>query len=223
MSALKGEKGIAARRKLKDKCSKGNPCSFRHDECNRGKRTQSSSPAPRPQTQNVGKTFSIKKSPKSQRLQSFRTKIFKKKKKTRRNDLSGNCKNQSCDYWHPPACQNRKYESGCKFGDKCTFKHKEVENRPTKKPKKKGGKRSVGILKNSKQIGCFRMSSRGNTSPLYVTARNFWDRRAACNFQKGPSRHLKNRASKGPSQDVTKHSEPHEPGPMLQKSEDSSQ
>ena len=36
--------------KPKGQCTKGNACSFRHDENKRGQVTQSSSPAPKPQT-----------------------------------------------------------------------------------------------------------------------------------------------------------------------------
>ena len=42
--------------KAKGQCTKGNACSFRHHEKKRGKATQSSSPAPNPQTQNDGKS-----------------------------------------------------------------------------------------------------------------------------------------------------------------------
>ena len=41
-----------------------------------------------------------------------------------------------------------------KFGEKCTFKHKEVDSQPNKKPKKRGGKGSVALLKKSKQLAC---------------------------------------------------------------------
>ena len=40
--------------KAKEQCSKGDTCSFRHDESQRGNVTQSSSPALRSQTQNDG-------------------------------------------------------------------------------------------------------------------------------------------------------------------------
>ena len=35
--------------------------------------------------------------------------------------------NPSCDYWHPAVCQNYISESGCKFGEKCVFRHTEVD------------------------------------------------------------------------------------------------
>ena len=46
-------------------------------------------------------------------------------RKPLRNHLSGSCTIPSCDYWHPPACQNYKSESGCKFGEKCTIRQQE--------------------------------------------------------------------------------------------------
>ena len=60
----------------------------------------------------------------------------------------------SSDYWHPPVCQNYKPESGCKFGERWKFRHKEVDSQPNKKPKKNAGKVSVASLKNSTQLGC---------------------------------------------------------------------
>ena len=62
-------------RKAKGQCSKGDACSFRYDDSKRGKKTQSSSPAPRPQTQDDGKTFEREV---FQRQQSF----WKEKRKS---------------------------------------------------------------------------------------------------------------------------------------------
>ena len=44
-------------------CSKGDACSFRNDDSKRGKKTPSSSLAPRPHTQNDGSKLSKGKSP----------------------------------------------------------------------------------------------------------------------------------------------------------------
>ena len=54
----------------------------------------------------------------------------------------------------PPVCQHHKTDSGCKFGDKCVFRHTEDDSQPSKKQKKSGGKEFVALLKNSKQLGC---------------------------------------------------------------------
>ena len=104
-----------------------------------------------------------------------------------KDDISGKCTNPSCDFWHPYV-KNYKTQSGCRFGEKC--KHREVDSQPNKKPKKTGGK-------NSKQEG----------------RQNSWDQSSSCNSQKEPSRHMKIRERKGPSQGVTQRSDPHERSP----------
>ena len=58
-----------------------------------------------------------------------------------------------CDYWHPHECQFHKSESGCEFGDKCSFAHRQVEGQPSKKPKKDGDKSAAAIMKDSTMIG----------------------------------------------------------------------
>ena len=78
----------------------------------------------------------------------------KKGQRACKNYLEGTCTNPSCDYWHPPVCQNYKTESGCNFGDKCPSRHTEVDRQPSKKSKKSGGKRSVASLTESKHLGC---------------------------------------------------------------------
>ena len=53
-----------------------------------------------------------------------------------KDNLKGICTNPPCDYWHPPECQFYKSKSGCKFSDKCTSMHRQVEDQPRKKPDK---------------------------------------------------------------------------------------
>ena len=53
------------------------------------------------------------------------------------------CDNPSCNYWHPPLCQNHESETGCKYGNKRYFRHVEAEDKPSKKSKKSGAKGSV--------------------------------------------------------------------------------
>ena len=59
-----------------------------------------------------------------------------------------------CDDWHTPECQFFKSESGCKFGDECSFAHWKLESQSCKKPKKDGDKSAVAILKNIRHLGC---------------------------------------------------------------------
>ena len=69
--------------------------------------------------------------------------------------LKGACTRLPCDYWHPPAeCPFYKWETGCKFGEECSFPHWKVEEQPNKRPKKGGDKSAVAILKSVRQLGC---------------------------------------------------------------------
>ena len=56
--------------------------------------------------------------------------------------------------WHPPECLFYKTKSGCRFGDKCSFAHRQVDDQPSKKSKKNSDKSAVAFLKNTRQLGC---------------------------------------------------------------------
>ena len=105
--------------------SKGDSCSFSHDGTSGNRyghrqKGQSSSPAPKAQTQTDGrkpsKSSGLRESPSGTggRIAC-------------RNFFTGKCANLSCNYWHPPLCLNNKSESGCKYGGKCRFQHTEVD------------------------------------------------------------------------------------------------
>ena len=70
-----------------------------------------------------------------------------------RNFLKGKCTESPCDLWHPPVCLNHKSEPGCKYRDKCHFRHTEVGGQPSKKSKKSDGKRISGIIERDDSIG----------------------------------------------------------------------
>ena len=61
--SVEKEQGDCYQWKAKGQCTKGNARNFRHDENKGGQVTQPSSPAPRSQTHNVGKSSSKGKSP----------------------------------------------------------------------------------------------------------------------------------------------------------------
>ena len=56
--------------------------------------------------------------------------------------------------WHPPECLFYKSENGCRFGDKCSYAHRQVDERPSKRSKKNGDKSAVAMLKITRQLGC---------------------------------------------------------------------
>ena len=61
--------------------------------------------------------------------------------------LGGTCNNSFFEKWHPPECLFYKAKSGCRFGEKCSFAHRQVDEQPTKRSKKNDGKSAVAMLK----------------------------------------------------------------------------
>ena len=49
--------------------------------------------------------------------------------------------------WHPPECLYYKTKSGCRFGEKCSFAHRQVDEQPTKRSKTNNDKSAVAMLK----------------------------------------------------------------------------
>ena len=61
--------------------------------------------------------------------------------------LTGTCNNSFCERWHPPECLFYKNKNGCRFGEKCSFAHRQVDAQPTKWSKSNNDKSAVAILK----------------------------------------------------------------------------
>ena len=68
--------------------------------------------------------------------------------------LKGTCTNSFCEKWHPPECLFYKSENGCRFGEKCSYAHRQVEEQPSKRYKKNGDKSAVAMLISTRQLGC---------------------------------------------------------------------
>ena len=52
-----------------------------------------------------------------------------------------------CEKWHPPECLYYKAKSGCRFGEKCSFAHRQVDEQPTKRSKTNNDKSAAALLK----------------------------------------------------------------------------
>ena len=61
--------------------------------------------------------------------------------------LKATCNNSFCERWHPPECLFYKTKSGCRFGEKCSYAHRQVDEQPTKRSKKNDDKSAVAFLK----------------------------------------------------------------------------
>ena len=59
----------------------------------------------------------------------------------------GTCTNSFCEKWHPPECLFYKTKSGCRFGEKCSNAHRQVDEQPSKRSTKNVDKSAVAMLK----------------------------------------------------------------------------
>ena len=50
--------------------------------------------------------------------------------------LRGTCNDSFCERWHPPECLFYKTKSVCRFGEKCSYAHCQVDEQPSKRSKK---------------------------------------------------------------------------------------
>ena len=130
--------------KANGQCSEGDNCSFRHDINKRAKMTQpnpSPSSSTRQNERNASRTRSPRGKSPSGRMFRLPCKDF----------LKGTCTNSFCEKWHPPECLFYKSENGCRFGEKCSYAHRQVEEQPSKRSKKNGDKSAVAMLNEQHQ------------------------------------------------------------------------
>ena len=126
--------------KANGQCVKGNNCSFRHDINKRGKSSPSNP------SQN---SFMQQSERKPSRTRSHRGKSpsGRMSRWLCKDYLKGTCNNSSCKRWHPPECLFYKNKNGCRFGEKCSFAHRQVDAQPTKWSKSNNDKSAGAILK----------------------------------------------------------------------------
>ena len=137
-------------------CSKGDSCSFSHDELAQGdlcsgqrQNRRSSSPALNFQDWRRGEKCS----------KTGQEGSSSDKKGAKFRALTKIVKKSSCIFGHPPVCHNYKYETGYIYGKTCLFRHVEADEKPSKQSKKGGAKGAVAILKEFKQLGCVSQDS----------------------------------------------------------------
>ena len=115
--------------KANGQCSKGDNCSFRHDDNKRAKMTPPN-PSPNAFMQQDERNASRTRSPRG------RSPSGKVARLPCKDFLEGTCNNSFCEKWHPPECLFYKSEKGCRFGEKCSYAHRQVEEQPSKKVQK---------------------------------------------------------------------------------------
>ena len=136
-------------------CSKGDNCSFRHDVNKRAKMTQPN-PSPNSFMQQDERKASRTRSPRgkssSDRMSRWPCKDY----------LKGTCTNSFCEKWHPPECLFYKTKSGCRFGEKCSYAHRQVDEKPSKRSKKNDHKSAVAMLQK------YELHDRTGGNPLFA-------------------------------------------------------
>ena len=109
-------------------CVKGDNCSFRHDTNNHGKVTPST-PSPNSFMQQNERKSSRTRSPEAE------VPAVERLDGLARITLEEIAMTHFVKKWHPPECLYYKTKSGCRFGEKCSFAHRQVDEQPTKRSK----------------------------------------------------------------------------------------
>ena len=121
-------------------CVKGDNSSFRHDmdKCGKSSPSNSSQNSFMQQSERKpSRTRSPRGNSPSGRMSRWPCKDY----------LRGTCNNSFCKRWHPPECLFNKNKNGCRFGEKCSFAHRQVDSQPTKWSKSNNDKSAVALLK----------------------------------------------------------------------------
>ena len=152
---------------------------------------------------------------------------------------NGTCTNSFCEKWHPPECLFYKSDSDCRFGKKCSYAHRQVDEQPSERSKKNGDKSAVAMLKkneqpqrigrlvknadssNTRQLGCeFQDMSRRRLHRFYGS--DIRKPIRCVKFTKAVVRHADIR-DQNPSLALICPGEPHQRSPNAPKFEDRSQ
>ena len=198
----------------------GDDCSFRHDVNKRAKSTQPN-PSPssftRQNERNASRTRSPRGKSRSGRLFRLPCKDY----------LKGTCTNSFCEKWHPPECLFYKSENGCRFGEKCSYAHHQVEEQPSKGffffKKKNGDKSAVAMLKSTRQLGCvFQDMEPPKSSSILRKSSNIRKPIRCVKFTIAVVRHADIR-DQNPSLGMFWPGDPHQRNPNAPKFEDRSQ
>ena len=137
--------------------------------------------------------------------------------------LKGTCTNSLCEKWHPPECLLYQTKSGCRFGEKCSYAHRQVDEQPTKRSKKNGDKSAVAMLNSTRQLGrVFQDMEPPKSSLILRKCSNIRKPIRCVRFTRAVVRHA-NIRDQNPSVGMFCPGDPHQRNPNAPKFEDPSQ
>ena len=128
-------------------CSKGDNCSVRHDKDKRAKSTQPNLSPRSSRQQNVRNAW-------RENQKSWRQ---KPKWKTVSTAVQGVPQSNLHQFnlWKVASSRMLVLQvNGCRFGEKCSYAHRQVDEQPDRSSKKNGDKSAVAMLKITRQLGC---------------------------------------------------------------------
>ena len=136
--------------------------------------------------------------------------------------LKWTCTTPFCEKWHPPDCLFYKSEKGCSFGKRCSYAHRQVDEQPSKRPKKNGDKSAVAMLKVTRQLGCIFQDMEPKSTTVLRTSSNTLKPIRCVKFTKAVVRHADIR-DQNPSLGMICPGDPHQRNPNAPNFEDRSQ
>ena len=68
-----------------------------------------------------------------------------------KDDLKGTCTNSFCEKLHPLECLFYKSNCGCRFVEKCSYAHRQLEEQSSKRSKENGDKSAAAMSKKDEQ------------------------------------------------------------------------
>ena len=137
--------------------------------------------------------------------------------------LKGTCTNSFFEKWHPPECLFYKTENGCRFGEKCSYAHCQVDEQPSKRFQKNGDKSAVAMLKITRQLGCeYQDIEPQKSSSILRKSSNILKPIRCVRFTEAVLRHA-NIRDQNPSFGMICPGDPHQRNPNAPKFEDRSQ
>ena len=133
------------------------------------------------------------------------------------------CTTPFCEKWHPPECLFYKTKSDGRFGENCSFAHRQVDEQPTKRSKENVDKCAVALLKITRQLGCvFQEMEPPKSSSILRKSSNIRKPIRCVRFTKAVVRHADIR-DQNPSLGMICPGDPHQRNPNAPKFEDRSQ
>ena len=116
-----------------------------------------------------------------------------------------------------------KPENGCRFGEKCSYAHRQVDKQPRKRSKKNGDKSEVAMSKITRQLGCvFQDVEPPKSTTILRKSSNKLKPIRCVRFTEAVFRHA-NIRDQNPSLGMICPGDPHQRNPNAPKFEDRSQ